>query len=162
GAGDAIRFDALARLRRNASDAGTGPQFDLLSAQALLRVGDRTEAARIATQIGRELPDSPEALTWQARMLHHLGRLDDAETALRAMAERRPGGLEPWLQLLRFQAGRKRFQAVAETIRRVRTSVKTDHPELIEAQCLAAAGDASAPKAFAAALAKTPGEVAVL
>ena len=72
-------YDALARLR---ADAGAA-QVDLLSSKAFLHLGDADQASRIAQNVARELPDSPEVLGWQARVLNVLGRFEDAESALR-------------------------------------------------------------------------------
>jgi tetratricopeptide (TPR) repeat protein len=153
------RYDSLNRLRASAS---RNTQLDLLSAQAFLRVGDRTQARNIADQVARDLPASVEVASWQARMLNHLGQIDDAETVLRAMAERQPGVLEPWLSLISSQASHKKTRAVAQTIARVKAEVKFDPPALVEARCLWAAGDIpGADKAFADALAAKPSDVIV-
>lgn len=152
------RYDAIVQLRET---SGPNAQVDLLSAQLFVRIGDRTQAGRIAEQLAQDLNSSVDALSWQSRMLDHIGRLDDAENALRAMAERQPDVLEPWLRLIRLQAGHKRQKAVAETIARVKAANKSVHPELLDAQCAWAAGDqAAASKAFAAAIAAYPDDVA--
>ncbi len=153
------RYDAIARLRET---SGPSAQVDLLSAQLFARIGDRTQAGRIAEQLAQDLNSSADALSWQSRMLDHIGRLDDAENVLRAMADRQPNDLEPWLRLIQFQAGHKRMQAVAETIARAKASAKGVYPELLDARCAWAAGDqAAASKAFALAVAAYPGDVQV-
>ena len=157
------RFDALAKLRNSPAAAGEGARLDLLSAQAFMRVGDRTHAARIAEQVAHDMPDSAQALAWQVRVLDHLGRIDDAESALLAMAERRPSDLQPWLTLLQFQAERKRTASAAVTINRIRSSVKTDKPELLEARIARTTGDvAAADRAFRAAIARAERDVPLL
>jgi tetratricopeptide (TPR) repeat protein len=95
-------------------------------------------------------------------MLDHLGQVEDAESVLRALAERRPDALEPWLDLIRHQGERKKSQAVAETIALVKSRVKLDPPELLEARCRFAAGDIpAADKAYAAAVARKPGDLEI-
>lgn len=149
------RFDELARLRESA--AGKSSQIDLLSAGAFVRVGDRAQARQIAEQVAREMPDAADALGWQAKMLNHLGRVDDAESSLRALAERQPGVLQPWLTLLRYQTAHKRTQAAAETVARIKSVFKTSRPELIDARCAWAVGDRpGADKAFRTVLAQEP------
>jgi tetratricopeptide (TPR) repeat protein len=153
------RYDAITQLREK---SGPNTQVDLLSAQLFVRIGDRTQAGRIAEQLAQDLSSSGEALNWQSRMLDHIGRLEDAENALRALAERQPNVLDPWLRLIRYQVGHKRTQAAAETIVRVKATIKSVQPELLDARCARAAGDqAAASKAFAAAVAAYPGDVPV-
>jgi tetratricopeptide (TPR) repeat protein len=147
------RLDSLAKLRDSAR-GNTATQIDLLESQAMLRKGDRRKAAEIANRVAKDLPDSPEALGWQAKMFNLMGQFEDAETSLRAMAERQPGALEPWMALLKFQVERKRTQAAAETIGRIKKSVKTDRPDLLQARCLWVAGDRAASDAAFEALLK--------
>ncbi|MBY0396488.1 MAG: tetratricopeptide repeat protein, partial [Thermoleophilia bacterium] len=155
------RVDSLNQLRLQA-ESEARPRIDVLSAQAFLRIGDRAQASRVAEQVARDLPGSRELLTWQARMLRHLGRVDDAETILRALAERQPKALEPWLALIKFQAQRNNPAAIAETISRVKAEVPTRQPEYLEARCLWASGDApGAARSFAAAMARDPKDVTV-
>lgn len=155
------RFDALARLRSAAP--GGAARVDLLAAQAFLRLGDGAGAARAAERVAGELSGAPEALGWQARLLDHLGRSDDAEAALRAAAERRPGDPGAWLDLIRYQAARRRTDAAAATAAEARARVRTDRPGLLEARCAAAAGDRDrADAAFAAARAARPDDVETL
>jgi tetratricopeptide (TPR) repeat protein len=155
------RFDELARLRN--SSAGRNPQLDLLSAGAFVRVGDRTQARQIAEQVAREMPDAADALGWQAKMLNQLGRVDDAESSLRALAERQPDVLQPWLALLRFQTATKRTQAATDTVARIKAEFRTSQPELLDARCAWAVGDrVGADKAFQAVLAKEPESVSLL
>ena len=154
------RFDSLRQLQANDGHAKT--QVDLLSARAFLREGDSARASRIAKELTPDDPNSPEAIDWQSRMLSHVGRLDDADASLRAVAERRPEVLEPWLALLRFQTEHKRAQAAAETLARIKAVVKTDQPERLEARCQAAAGAASkAAKAYRSAALKRPHDTAL-
>ena len=134
------RFAALTRLRSEAKGATT--QVDLLSAQAFESAGDSTQARKIAENVARDLPDSPEVLGWQAKMLNYLVRFDDAESALRAMAERQLTSLDPWLALLKHQAQHRR-EAVPATIARIMDQIKTDQPELLHARCLWTALDPS-------------------
>ncbi len=152
------KFDSLLSLRTE--DGKLNSQVDLLSAQAFLKVGETSRAFRAADQLVKDQPDSAETSRWQARMLDHLGRVEDAEAALRAIAERQPGRLEPWLDLLRFQAGHKRTDAARETIARVKAAVKIDPPERLEALCRWATGDLpAARKAFDAAIAARPDDI---
>lgn len=155
------RTDSLNQLRAQNAAEGRA-QVDLLSAQAFLRVGDRTQAGRIAEQVAQDLPDAREILSWQARMLSHLGKVDSAETVLRAMAERQPQLLDPWLTLIKFQAGRNNPGAIAESISRVKVEVPSERPEFIEARCLWAAGDTrGAAKAFELAQRRDPNDVSI-
>ena len=155
------RFDTLSKLRFSAP--GAAARIDMLSAQSLFRAGDASQAARIADQVAKDLPDSAEVLGWQAKMLDLLGRFDDAESALRALAERRSDAVEPWLALLNYQAAHGRTTVAADTIKLIKERVKTDRPELLDARCLWSAGDrAGADKAFQAALSQTPDDVPTL
>ena len=59
---------------------------------------------------------SAETQAWRARLLNHIGRSDDAEMILRAMAKHRPDDPGPWLALVRFQVEHRRPQAAASTV----------------------------------------------
>lgn len=154
------RFHTLAQLLGEGT--GADPRVGLLSAHAFLRAGDADQASLVADQVARRLPDSAEASRWQARMLSYLGRDGDAEAALRALAERRGGATEPWLALLRFQAEHKRAPSTAEAAGRIKAEAKVDPPERVDAICLWAAGDsAGASKAYEAAIARRPDDLAL-
>ena len=149
------RYDTITQLWNN--PAASKSQVDLFSAQIFLQVGDRRQAGRMAEQLALDLNNSNEALGFKAKMLDHLGRIDDAENVFRALAERQPQNTEPWLALIRFQAESKRKQALAETVTRAKAAIKSDRPETLEARILWAAGDVrGASKAFAEAAGKYP------
>ncbi len=152
------RYDSLAQLREN--PAASKSQVDLFSAQVFLGVGDRTNAARIADQLALDMNGSTEALGWKARMLDHLGRIDDVENVLRALAERRPSIPEPWLNLIRFLADKSRKQALDETIVRAKAAIKPERPETLDARIAEAAGNIQgAATAYAEAAVRYPDDV---
>ena len=125
-------------------------------------MGDRTQAARIAEQLALDLNGSAEALGWKARMLDHLGRIDDAEGVLRALAERQPSVTEPWLALIKFLHDNKRKQALAETVVRAKDAIKSGRPELLDARIAAASEDKDAAiRAFEAAATKYPDDLSI-
>jgi cellulose synthase operon protein C len=144
------RKEELDKLRQ--SDARN--QVDRIEALTFLRLGDREEAANIVEQ---SLQAPSQTDSWQAGMLDLLGTGEKAESALRRMAEQQPESLLPWLRLLRFQATHDRPQAISATLAQVKKSIKTNRPELLEAQCRWAANDrAAADQAFATALERHP------
>ncbi|MEJ7637138.1 MAG: hypothetical protein WKF75_03890, partial [Singulisphaera sp.] len=98
------RFDDLAQLGQSKPN----PRLDRLSAQAVLRLGDKDQARRFVMQAGSA---QAGADAWQARMLALMGRAEEAEAVLRASAGHTPKELGPWLAQLRFQAGRGRMRA---------------------------------------------------
>jgi len=155
------RYDALSRLS-SAAPPGDSPKVGILTAEAFVKGGDRSQAAQAAEQVVTDAGDAAGSVGWQARMLSLVGRLDDAETALRAMAERRPDALEPWLALIRFQAENKRAAALTQTIARVKAAVRGAQADLTAARCLEAAHETTAAAgAFAAAVAARPEDHAV-
>lgn len=156
------RYDDLLRLRA-AATRHRAVSLDLLAAQAFVRIGDRARAAKISEQLARDLPAATSVAEWQARMLGHLGRTEDAESVLRALAERQPGAPDPWVELVQLQARWKRTAAIAETIERAKAAVKSDPPELFDARLRWAAGDLpAARKGFAACVEKKPTDPVVL
>ena len=158
--GQRRRYDMIAKLRESNESAKT--QVDLFSAQIFLRVGDRTQAGRIAEQLALDLNGSGEALGWKARMLDHLGRIDDAEDVLRALAERQPSVAEPWLALIRSQAKRKRTEALEATVNRAKAAIQTDRREFLEARIARASQDTlGAANAFEEANRKYPDDLLV-
>src|SRR5262249_17891713 len=114
----------------------------------------------------------PTNQPWRIGMLEFLGENQEAETALRMIAEQQPDKLDPWLALVRFQAthrpaqgqgqeaatARKQVLAKVEaTIAEVKKRVKIAWPELLEAECRRAATDwPAADKAFDVAVRRYP------
>lgn len=143
------RKDRLAELRRS-DTTNLIAQFE---AHAFLRAGDKAEAARVVEE---SLQAQAGAPTWQVAMLDLLGDDAKAEAALRAKAEQQ-SELEPWLVLIRYQASHGLSQSLPQSIAQAKKSVKTDRPNLLEAQCLWAAADQSAAeKAFEKAIGLAP------
>ena len=138
-------------------------QLDQLEAMSFLAYGDKSEASRIVQQ---SLGEQPVKQPWQVGMLEFLGEDKKAESALRAIAEQQSDKLEPWLALLRFQAGHrppqatdqaKQQQRLEATIAEIKQRVKIQWPDLLEAECRRAVADLpTADKAFDAALKKFP------
>ena len=159
------RFDALSKLRNSPVAANAGAKLDLLlRPDIFVRVGDPDPGRRrFANQVAAELPDSTQALGWQVRMLDHLGKLDDAESALRAMADRRPDEITPLLKLLEFQAKHHRNAGADLTAARIKERFRSSKPERLDAMIAKTRGDlAAAAKAFAAALVRDPEDVPLL
>ena len=151
------KYDAVARLR---ATPGAATQVDALATLAFERVGDNVQASRLGDRLVQDLKGSTDAVGWQAQMLDHLGRLQDAESALRSLAERNPGDLDPWLTLVRYQADRHRTPSAAATVEVAKKSVKSKNPELVDARLRWASGDfPAATKAFLGAIAKHPDDV---
>ena len=157
------RYDALTKLRSSPAAGGLTARLDLLSADALVRVGDRTQAGKIAEQLTRECPTRLERHGWQVRMLDHLGKIDDAEASLRAMAERRPGELQPWLNLLDFQSRHHREASAAITEAKIKEQVKIDPPQLLDARIARVKSRSNiAAQAYEAAIAAKPNDLPIL
>jgi tetratricopeptide (TPR) repeat protein len=157
------RFDALAKLRNSPVAAGSAARLDLLSAKMFEKVGDRIQAGQLANQVAAELPDSTQALGWQVRMLDHLGKLDDAESALLAMADRRPDELTPLLRLLEFQAKHHRDAGADLTVARIKERFRSSKPERLDALIARTRGNyEGAARAYTAALDRDPNDVALL
>ncbi|MFO0910979.1 MAG: tetratricopeptide repeat protein [Isosphaeraceae bacterium] len=155
------RFDELMQVRTTIPQATA--KVDLLSSAALLRAGEQTQANRMGEFVAADLKNSIEGLGWQARMLNHMGRFDDAESALRAVAERRATEPEPWLMLIQYQAAHQRTQAARETVDHAKSVVKTDRPDVFHAKCLWALNDRTASDAaFRELLEKNPRDTIVL
>jgi cellulose synthase operon protein C len=147
------RTDELAKLKQT-MPAG---RLDRLSTLASLQHGDSELAVRFLAQTAPGESETPGSQLWRAQMLERIGKSDEAETILRAMAEQRPADLESRLRLLRVQAAHGEAKAVAASIERIRADFKLDPPELVEARCRLAANDRlAADKAFEAALKRWP------
>jgi tetratricopeptide (TPR) repeat protein len=144
------RKDELEHLRKSYNTN----QIDQMEALTFFRRGDKNESLRVVEQsLNAKTPAQP----WQLEMFNLLGAPEKVESELRKTAEKQPGQLEPWLALVRFQAAHGRPQAAAETIALIKTHVKTDRGDLLEAQCRWAAADRDpADRAFDAALKRTP------
>jgi cellulose synthase operon protein C len=135
-------------------------QVDQVVAMAYIRNQDPTEALRI---IDESIRDHHDASPWQIEIYNRLGSTDKAVAALRALAEKRPEILEPWLTLLRYQATHGRAQAAEQTIAEIKKKIATDLPELVEAQYRMAVNDlAGADKAIDEALHRFPDDRKVL
>jgi tetratricopeptide (TPR) repeat protein len=135
-------------------------QLNQIVAKAFIRNHDPAEAIRIVEE---SVGERHEARPWHAEIYKLLGSSDKAESVLRILAEQQPERLEAWLALLQYQAGHNRGQAVAATVAEIKKRIKTDRPELLEAQCLVAVADqAGADKAFDEALRRYPDDRRVL
>jgi tetratricopeptide (TPR) repeat protein len=153
------QFDEIAKLEGDV----TGSQLDRLSADLALRAGDADQADRFIEQAIKAQPEAAGPRTWRARLLIESGRYEDAEAALRALAESQPRNIEYWLSLLRFQSSRKRTEAAASTAAEIRERFDAEDPGLLEARCAWAVGDrARADRAFAETIRRHPGNVPAL
>lgn len=150
-------LDRLDDLRRRLPNAGAA--LDRIATTELLARGQGEEAERLAQRLAAGDPDSLDARLWKARVLNTVGKPDEAETALRDLAEKSDEPA-PWLTLLFFQIGQKRpTEALTATIDLIKQRVTKIEgvPELLWAQCHRAAGNNAAAQAdYEAALAKAP------
>lgn len=147
------RFEELRALQR--SDRAF--QLGGLAALASWQAGDGDQAAQFITMAVQERPEGMDTSPWQARLLETLGRVEEAETALRRQTETEPKRAESWLRLIRFQAEHGRLEDARRSVEAARRSVETERPELFEAQCQLALRDFSAAdSALEAALKRWP------
>ncbi|WP_406696191.1 tetratricopeptide repeat protein [Singulisphaera sp. Ch08] len=132
-------------------------QIGGLAAHASWQAGDRDQAARFAALAVKAQPEGVDAKRWQARMLDSLGRVEEAEAALRTNVERHPDQIDPWMALIRYQLNHGRPDAARRSADAVRRNIKTDRPAVLEALCRSALGDlAGADRSFEAALRDWP------
>lgn len=147
------RFEELAALRTSAPAV----QLDRLSAQASFRAGDYDSAGRYAEKAALDDAGSAGSRTWQARMLELIGKPDEAEAALRSLAEQTPAEIAPWLALVRSLASHGKAGDVARAIDRARGAIKDEDARLVEARLRWAGDDpAAAEAAFSAAIRARP------
>jgi predicted Zn-dependent protease len=135
------------------------PRFRRLLAEAFFQVGQPERSLAQVKLSAESDVDTLEARTWQAQMYERLKLPAQAEAALRGLASRRPSELDPWLALLSFQALHKDAAGIKATLGEIKANVKADDPDLLEARCARAVGDAAAAeKAYRASLAGHPGD----
>ncbi len=131
--------------------------LDRMTAAASLRVGDVEATDRFVRKAVEDAKDSPGSASWQARMFDTIGKPDEAEATLRAVVEKKPSDLEPWLELIRHQATLGKAADLSATIDRAKGQIKGVAPDMLEARLLWAANDrTAADRAFGAALAAHP------
>lgn len=153
-----------ADLRRLAETyAVAAPGIGRLTAETYARQGEKDKAAELARRVAAGDPESLDVQVWQARVLNTLGRPEEAEKTLRALIEKDPGALGPWLALEYFQVGRKdQAGAVATVEAMIRKVQDVPRPELVWAQAWRVAGETQrADSAFEAALARWPDDPGV-
>ncbi|MCU1376831.1 MAG: Tetratricopeptide 1 repeat-containing protein [Actinomycetia bacterium] len=129
-------------------------------AENAARKGDNERAQELANQIIQGAGESLDAYIWQARLLNTLGKPEDAEKSLRALVDKHPETLGPWMALLYFQVSRKEQAAAVTTVEAMIAQVKElERPELVWGQAWRVAGDRDrADKAFDAALERWPAD----
>ena len=138
------------------------PEIERLAGTLKLRKGDAREAERLARRFVQGDPQSLDAATWQAFVLKSLGKSGEAEETLRTMTRQRPEDPAAWLSLLMFQVSKKDMTGAAATVEAMKTRVKTDRPELLQATCYRVLGSKPlADAAYEAALKRWPDDPAV-
>jgi cellulose synthase operon protein C len=153
------RFDELSKLQESEPTAG----IDRLSAELALSAGNAPLAAELARKAGEAQPGQVETGFWMAGMLDRLGKPEEAEAKLRALAERRPEQLDPWLLLLQYQVAHNRTRQAHETVQQIKDRVVNTQPEVLAARCSALLGDqAAADRSFGDALRKYPDDIPAL
>lgn len=150
------RYQDIKRLGREHSESAPG--LDRLAAEIAVQLGDKDRAAQLAELVAQSDPQDLNTTIWLAKVLNTVGRPEDADKALRALAEAHPDEVGPWTALLYFQAGQKQTAEAQRTADRMRASLtKIEHPEFRHAQWYRVAGDlARAAALYDEALTKWP------
>jgi tetratricopeptide (TPR) repeat protein len=153
------KVEALAALRR---DRPADARLERLLAVAAKSIGNGQSIEALVGTSASDRAAVPEARAARAEALAAAGKVAEAEALLLARAQESRGNEGAWLDLLRFQVANGRSQAIASTITATKAAVKSRKPEVIEAGCLAIAGDrAGADRAMEAALKAYPNDIDV-
>jgi tetratricopeptide (TPR) repeat protein len=135
------RTDELAALKGRTA-ASTA--IDRTMIRETLGVGDQEHKEKAEALLADLVKTQPDILEYRAdlaRLLHVMGKPQEAEKTLRDLVDRQPNRPQPWLALLASQLEQKATDRASATVERLKTEYKGERPDLLLARSLWAIND---------------------
>ena len=136
-----VRQKRLADLEGLKEESADATEIDRHLARVAYEMGDLERARQVVGQLAQARPDNPEPRALQVRLLRDLGKPQEAEDLLRALAESKPDQAGPWLALIAFQVARGHRDATGATVGFAVEKYTGPRPDLFRARARWIAGD---------------------